>query len=63
MENPGYAPWQGLCPPNSTARRVASGGVVDRLPTGPSFVSLDHTPAMEMCLHPEIQHQNGFTAW
>lgn len=63
MENPGFKPWHSLCAPNATARRVASGRPVDPTPSSPSFVSLDHLPAMDLCRHPELQHQNGFTNW
>ena len=63
LENPGYTPFHGLCMPNSTARRHADGRPLDARPSGASFVSLDHTPAMDLCTHPEIQHQHGFTAW
>lgn len=63
LENTAYLPWQGLCAPNATARRVASGVGLGQGPFGPSFVSTDHIPAMDMCNHPEIQFQNGFTAW
>lgn len=63
LETPGFTPWHGLCPPNSTARRTASGKPIDAVPPGPSFVSLEHEAAMDLCLHPEIQSQNGFTSW
>lgn len=63
LENPGYTPFHGLCMPNSTARRHADGRPLDPKPTGPSFVSLDHTPAMDLCTHPELKGQHGFTAW
>ncbi|KAI5477189.1 glycosyltransferase family 90 protein [Pseudohyphozyma bogoriensis] len=62
LENTAYEPWQGLCPPNSTARRVADGLPIDTVP-GLSFVSTTHLPAMDICRHPEIQKMNGFTSW
>ncbi|KAL8281153.1 hypothetical protein RQP46_006511 [Phenoliferia psychrophenolica] len=62
LENTAYQPWQGLCRPNSTSRRVANGQSTGR-PHGPSFVSTDHLTAMDMCLHPELLAQNGFTSW
>lgn len=62
LENTGYLPWQGLCRPNTTSRRVADGLGTGR-PQSPSFVSTEHVNAMDVCLHPEIQHLNGFTAW
>lgn len=61
LENKAYPPWQGLCPPNSTARRVTDG--LGQAAPGPSFVSISHVPAMDLCHHPEIQSLNGFTAW
>ncbi|KAM0753173.1 hypothetical protein T439DRAFT_286654 [Meredithblackwellia eburnea MCA 4105] len=62
LENTAYQPWQGLCKPNSTIRRVANGQSTG-LPHLPSFVSTEHIRAMDICSHPETQYQNGFTAW
>jgi hypothetical protein len=62
-DDPGFSPWQTLCPPNSTAQRLASGKPVEVAPQAPSFVSAHHEDAMDQCLHPEIQQQQGFTAW
>ncbi|KAK4705426.1 hypothetical protein P7C70_g776, partial [Phenoliferia sp. Uapishka_3] len=61
LENSAYQPWQGLCRPNSTSRRYASGQSTGR-PHGPSFVSTEHLSAMDICRHPEIQSLNGFTS-
>jgi len=64
-EPSGFTPWDSLCPPNSTARRIAQALPVDtpRGNTLQSFVSIEHVQAMDLCEHPEVRDLNGFTAW
>jgi hypothetical protein len=62
-EEGSYRPWQSICPPNSTIRRVARGDIRSRAPRRPSFVAEDHITAMDMCVHPENQFKSGYTAW
>ncbi|GAA5946845.1 hypothetical protein JCM3775_001730, partial [Rhodotorula graminis] len=67
-EPTGFTPRDSLCAPNSTARRVAQGLVVDAPSKGASaslksFVSVEHGRAMDLCEHPEVRDLNGFTAW
>lgn len=64
-EPSGFTPWDSLCRPNSTARRLAESLPVD-VPTGNSlkrFVSIEHAQAMDLCEHPDLRPINGFTAW
>ncbi|BGP48317.1 hypothetical protein JCM10450v2_004189 [Rhodotorula kratochvilovae] len=65
FEPSGFTPWDSLCPPNSTARRVAQALPVDtpRSNSLKSFLSVEHSQAMDVCEHPEIRELNGFTAW
>ncbi|GAA6051753.1 hypothetical protein JCM3770_002715 [Rhodotorula araucariae] len=65
FEPSGFTPWDSLCPPNSTARRIAQALPVDT-PRGTSlrsFVSIEHAQAMDVCEHPGVRELNGFTAW
>ncbi|BGP16467.1 hypothetical protein JCM10213_007927 [Rhodosporidiobolus nylandii] len=64
LEPTGFTAWDALCPPNSTARRLAQGLAVDA-PTGnslKSFVSTEHGRTMDLCEHPEVRRLNGLTA-
>ncbi|GAA6038222.1 hypothetical protein JCM8097_005801 [Rhodosporidiobolus ruineniae] len=63
-EPTGFTAWDALCPPNSTARRLAQALPVDA-PSGNSlrsFVSIEHARAMDLCEHPEVRGLNGITA-
>ncbi|GAA5925337.1 uncharacterized protein JCM15063_004996 [Sporobolomyces koalae] len=65
FEPNGLNPWESLCAPNSTARRVAEALPVDT-PRGThlhSFVNLEHEKSMSLCDHPELKDLNGFTSW
>lgn len=63
-----FIPWNTLCPADSNARRVAMGRQLKDTDdsdssSGPSFISLDHISAMNLCERPEIQLKHGYTAW
>ncbi|GAA6061952.1 hypothetical protein JCM10212_001994 [Sporobolomyces blumeae] len=66
LEPSGFKPWDSLCAPNSTARRIAQALPVDKPvenPTLRSVVAVDHVKAMDICEHPEIRDLNGVTSW
>ncbi|GAA5991217.1 hypothetical protein JCM11641_001623 [Rhodosporidiobolus odoratus] len=64
LEPTGFTAWDALCPPNSTARRLAQALPVDT-PSGNnlrSFVSIEHPQAMDPCANPALRSINGFTS-
>ncbi|KAJ8294136.1 Beta-1,2-xylosyltransferase 1 [Rhodotorula toruloides] len=65
-EPTGFSPWDSLCPPNSTARRLAQSLPVDapaKRPSMRSFVSIEHDRTLDICEHPAVRDLNGFTSW
>lgn len=65
-KDPIILPWQAACSANSSARKTLNDQVItlprahhDRL----SYISTDHQNGMDLCEHPEIQYQHGFTSW
>ncbi|GAA5983560.1 hypothetical protein JCM10908_000335 [Rhodotorula pacifica] len=65
-EPTGFSPWDSLCPPNSTARRVSQGLPIDKPPKSASLRSLvtdEHHLAQDICEHPDVRELNGFTSW
>ncbi|GAA5893823.1 uncharacterized protein JCM6883_003648 [Sporobolomyces salmoneus] len=68
LEPTGFLPWDSLCPPNSTARRIAQSLPIDHRRPSPrsslkSYVNLDHDKSMDFCDYPELRPLNGFTSW
>ncbi|GAA5950283.1 hypothetical protein JCM21900_001101 [Sporobolomyces salmonicolor] len=66
LEPTGYSPWDSLCRPNSTARRAAQALPTAAPSAGPnlrSFVSIEHSAAVDLCEHPELRELNGVTSW
>lgn len=52
-----------LCSRSSRLHLSDLGLETDSLPSGPSFIGLDHAKAMDLCENPEWQYLHGFTAW
>lgn len=48
-----------LCPPSSPARNPTAW--TSQLIMGPSFVSLDHSEAKDVCKHPHVAGLHGYT--
>ncbi|GAA5893980.1 hypothetical protein JCM5296_004124 [Sporobolomyces johnsonii] len=69
LENWDYDGWAVICPPGSALRDVER--YDDRMkedkiyepPKMRSFISNNHTAAMDACDHPEMQLIHGFTSW
>ncbi|BGP24815.1 glycosyltransferase family 90 protein [Rhodotorula toruloides] len=65
-EPTGFSPWDSLCAPNSTARRLAQSLPVDvpaKCSSLRSFVSIDHERTLDICEQAVVRDLNGFTSW
>jgi len=59
--DPSFPLWETACAPSSPLRRAWRGQGAGTDPHGPSFVGLNHAPAMDPCLRPDVRWKHSQT--